>query len=241
MKYSTQEARLAENLTHQLDALLIEGAMPSSPVDEIAELLPIAEKLAAMAPIPDPAFGPALKETLFRSPAVEDVTISSPWVGPAKVKLLILIIVALIAVAILTVLVGNSIGKPNFSPGSELDPTALPPPTQIIRTDDGGIIVPSVTVSPQPASTDGVGDSISAPEPTSTPIVDVLPPITVTEETTVTLPVIPELVPGNAGSDTNDGNGGSAGNGGDKGDHDRGHGNDADGHDEDNPGKGGNN
>lgn len=223
------EEELADLLTQHLDTLLEGGSMPETLPPKVAGLLAVAQNLAEAAPRPRPEFGPALKESLL-GPAVSGngapPSTGSAFGGPVVTMV---IVAGLLAGAVLLAsLVIFTIAGSN-------DSTA-PAPVQTQTTPAQPAAAPlTPTLTIELTATGQPTAAPATPTVTPTPIVDVLPVITVTIEITVQPPA---LVPGSGGG--SDQNGGSGGSGGGDGDHNKGHGNDSDHDDEDNPGKGGN-
>jgi hypothetical protein len=250
------EEQLAGALAKHLDALLVGEPLPEPPPEEIASLLAMAEGLEELAPKPRPEFSAALRESLLNSSYGAGGTPTAtggsvpPW-GP----LAFIVIAALGVITALTLLGGGMMWQtfgaddpalpPDDAPvESEMEqaqptlfpvtPSPLPvPATATSTTTPGSSPTLTVTSSPVPAS------------PTATFVIDVLPPITATatlEANTEEVPLPPALVPGSPSGSSDSGNGGSSGGGSggsdDDDDGNRGHGNDSDGHDEDNPGRG---
>jgi hypothetical protein len=227
------EEALAELLSKHLDAWL-DGQPPVEAVPpEIMPLLTTAQEMIDLAPIPRPEFGAELKEALFKPNNGAGPTGSSfsgfTWLMIAGVIGLALALALLVGGLIVGL--SRSTPEPSSSPTEPAQPQTLPseplPAATVTRPITEGATPQATATEPSPER---------QPSPTLTPIVDVLPIITVTLETDEGLSVPPGLVPGGSSGGGGSGGGGS-GNGGD---HDRGHGNDADGHDEDNPGKDGN-
>lgn len=232
------EEELADLLAHHLDTLLEGGELPADLPAEMADLLGVAQNLSEAAPAPRPEFGPALKESLL-GPTVGSNAATPPANSVFGKPLLSVIIIALlvgaavVAVVVSVIILGfvqaddeAATPFPTQTQSAPTSPTALPAtPAPVIESS------PTSVTTPAPTESTPTGQ---APPVTATPIIDVLPVITVTIEIIVEPPA---LVPGSGGGD-GAGNGGNGG-GSDDGDHDRGHGNDSDGHDEDNSGKGG--
>lgn len=222
------EEELADLLAQHLDTLLEGGDLPETLPPEVADLLAVAQNFSETAPRPHPEFGPALKESLL-GPTVSTngptPSTGSAFGGPIIAVVVVGLLAGAAILAVLTSIVIFSLG------GSNATTTPAPLQTQTAPTQPAAApLTPTLTIEPtatgQPTSTS------TMPAVTSTPVVDVLPVITVTIEITIAPPA---LVPGPGGSDGGSGNSG----GGNSGDHDRGHGNDSDHHDEDNPGKSG--
>jgi hypothetical protein len=217
------EEELADLLTQHLDTLLEGGSLPETLPPEVAGLLAVAQSVAETAPKPRPEFGPALKETLVGPLGDNGAT---PSAGPAFGSPIVMVVVGVgllagvVMLALLTsIIIFRNTGSNN---------AATPAPVQTRTTPTQPAAAPfTPTMTSQPAATP------STPAVTPTPVVDVLPVITVTVEITIQPPA---LVPGSRGGSGN--NGGGNGGGGGGGDHNRGHGNDSDHDDEDNPGKG---
>jgi len=250
------EEQLADALAKHLDALLVGESLPEPPPEEIASLLALAEGLEELTPKPRPEFSAALRESLLNSSAgaggAPTATGGSvlPW-GP-----LALITIAALGVITAVTLLGGGIIWQRWG----ADDPALPPNDAPVesRTEQAEPILLTVTPSPLPvpATTTSTTTPVPSPtlsvtsspvpaSPTATFVIDVLPPITATatlETSTEDIPLPSPLVPGSPSGGSGSGGSGSSGGGGsdDDGDHDRGHGNDPDGHDEDNPGHGGN-
>lgn len=218
------EEELADLLAHHLDTLLEDGDLPADLPPEVADLLGVAHNLSEAAPAPRPEFGPALKESLL-GPATGSNETAPPANSVLGGPILpVVIVVLLVGAAVLAVVV--SVIILGFIPSTS---EATPP----IQTQVAPASPTALPATPAPIESIPTGQATLAPSVTTTPIIDVLPVITVTVEIIVEPPA---LVPGSGGDGA--GNGGNGGGSGD-GDHDRGHGNDPDGHDEDNPGKGG--
>jgi hypothetical protein len=251
------EEQLADALAKHLEALLAGESLDEAPPEEIAQLLALAEDLESLVPQPRPDFGAALKESLLKLPPGANG--SAPAAGGSfPCGPLALLVVVLGTVTTLLLIAGgvawqtlraDNSGSPSPSAPVEIvtsqpvptTETASPPPTATAIPTSTQAPDPSPTYTPVPVS------------PTFTPVIDVLPAITITVETAQELPLPPALAPGSAGSGSSDndddsssgggsggGNGGGNGGGGNDDDDDgnRGHGNDSDGHDEDNPGHG---
>lgn len=227
------EEQLADLLTEHLDALLTGVPHPEVPPDEVAELLTVAQNLSGMAPAPRPEFGAALKESLLgpsgggngAAPSTGS-TFGSPIFPIVVIGLIVS--AAILALLISVVIVGG-VGS-NLPDSSSSTPPSIRTQTVLTPTPQS-----QTSPTPEPESTTlaPTGEPVAAPTLTATPIVDVLPDITVTLEIKIEPPA---LAPGPSdGGDAGDGGSG----GGDAGDHDRGHGNDPDHDDEDNPGKSG--
>lgn len=254
------EEELADSLSKHLEALLAGESLDEIPPEEVAQLLALAEGLEALAPQPRPAFGATLKESLLKLPPGGNGSAPAaggffPW-GP------IVLLVAVLGTVMTLLLVAGGIAWQTLRADNSVSPSpAVPVET---ATSQLQLVPVTATASPLPTAT-AIPTSTQAPEPsptytpvpvspTFTPVVDVLPAITTTVETAQELPLPPGLVPGSESSGSSDngggsssGSGGSGGNSGgggssgggdndDGGDGNKGHGNDADGHDEDNPG-----
>ncbi len=225
------EEQLANLLTEHLDALLTGAPLPETLPDEVAELLTVAQNLSEMVPTPRPEFGVALKESLLgqsgggngAAPSTGS-TFSSPIFSIVVIGLIVS--AAILALLMSAVIVGG-IGS-NLSDSSSSTPQSIQTQTLLIPNPQ-----PLTSPTPMPESTilAPTAEPVAVPTLTATPIVDVLPDITVTLEIRIEPPA---LVPGpSGGGDAGDGGGGG------EGDHDQGHGNDPDHNDEDNPGKSG--
>ena len=236
------EEQLADLLAEHLDALLSGKPLPGVPPAEIAGLLTLSEGLASLAPKAPPEFGLTLKGSLLGSNG------SAPAVGGFMLGGGLLALVAVVGlgiVAALLLVVGGFAWRAEESSPSVLpSSTSVPVETETEQEEASPspvlatvTPVPSLTWTPLPEPTVTITQTPISISPTLTPVVDVLPPITVTVRITVELPLPSSLVPGSGGSGSNSG-GSSGGGGSTGGDHDRGHGNDPDGHDEDNPGRG---
>lgn len=253
------EEQLADALAKHLDALLVGESLPESPPEEIASLLALAEGLEELTPKPRPEFSTALRESLLNSssgaggaPTATGGSVP-PW-GP-----LALIAIAVLGVITALTLLGGGIMWQRFG----ADDSALPSNDAPVesKTEQAEPTLFAVTPSPLPVPATATSTTTPVPSltltvtsspvpisPTATFVIDVLPPITATatlETSTEEIPLPPPLVPGSPSGGSGSGGSGSSGGGGgssddDDGDHDRGHGNDPDGHDEDNPGRGGN-
>lgn len=228
--------QLADILAQHLDALLEDGTLSEEVPSELAELLAVAQNLTEVAPTPRPEFGAALKTSLLGpSPADNgplNPTSSAGSAGSAFGSHTVLFIVvglaglAVILTLFISAVIFNVVSPPIFGPPS---PTPRPVQTEAVPVQ----AEPSSPPTPAVPATSDEPDSSLSPVPTATPIIDILPAITVTVEITIQPP---PLVPGPGGGSSGGGDGSSSGG---DGDHDRGHGNDSDHHDEDNPGKGG--
>jgi hypothetical protein len=228
------EEQLADLFSQHLDTLLEGGSLPENLPPEVADLLTVAQRMSETAPSPRPEFGPALKEALF-GPTVSGTGATPPASSVFSSQTIVLVTVGLLIGAVIlavmvSVIILSSIGPDSGTPAS----TPVPVQTQTTLTP----IAPTVTA--EPLVTSQATEAISGP--TATPVIDILPAITVTIEIIVEPPAI---VPGGGGGGgTGSGGGGGGGGGGDDGgddggDHNRGHGNDSDHQDEDNPGNGG--
>ena len=228
------EEQLADILAQHLDALLAGEALPESIPDEIAHLWPVAQELADSAPAPRLEFGLSLKERLQESISGSNGTAGagSSFVGTHLP--LFVIVGFLTLVTGLALLIGAVFfGIPRLVIFEEASPMPPPVQTQQVPVElTRPSISPSAIIELTP--TNAAIDSLSSPTPSATLVLDILPPITVTVETGVEIQLLPELAPGSSTSGGDEDGGG----GGRSGDHDRGHGNDPDHHDEDNPGHG---
>lgn len=232
------EEELADLLAHHLDTLLEGGGLPADIPPEVANLLGIAQNLSEAAPTPRPEFGPALKESLL-SPSAGSNGAAPPansvLGGSALPVVIVTLLVgaAVLAVVVSVIILGFVPSNDEAAPAIQtqvapVSPTALSlTPSPVVASS------PTSVTTPPPAESAPTGQTTSVPSVTATPIIDVLPVMTVTVEIIVKPPA---LVPGSGGGD-GDGNSGNGGHS--DGDHDRGHGNDSDGHDEDNPGRSG--
>lgn len=227
------EEQLADLLAQHLDTVLEGGSLPETLPPEVADLLTVARSLGEAAPTPRPEFGLALKESLLGPTAGGNG--AGPAAGSAfggqtvSVVVVGLLVGAAVLALLVSVIILGVIGT-NLS-GS---PTPAPLQTQIIPAQQTPS-PPALTPAAEPTLNGPSTDSETTPTVTTTPVVDVLPVISVTIEIIIEPPA---LVPGSGGGGSGGGSS-SGGGGGDDGDHNRGHGNDADHHDEDNPGKGG--
>jgi hypothetical protein len=226
------EDQLADLLTQHLDDILEGGALPEGLPPEIADLLTVAQSVSEAAPSPRPEFGLALKASLL-GPTLSGNGATPPAGSAFSSQTVLFVTVGLlVGAAILAVVVSMLIlGVVGSTPE-----TATPAPLQTQSTPAQAVPSPvAPTSTTEPTVTSQAIEAESTP--TVTPIVDVLPVITVTIDIVIEPPPIS---PGGGGGGS-DGSGGSGGGGGgdDGGDHDRGHGNDPDHHDEDNPGNGG--
>lgn len=224
------EEKLANTLNRYLDTLLEAKALPESPPEEVAQLLEVAQKLMAAAPVPRPEFGPALKESLLGPTSSGNGTGGPTGSVPGGHVSLVVVGGLLILAAALALLIGAVTFGVSRSDIFRLPlPTLVPDPAQTVP---GPPASPAPIVEPTTAGK--ASDTISRPTPTTTVILDILPQVTTTVGAAEDLPPPPALVPGP--SSPGDGDGGDDGGDDCCGDPDRGHGNDDDHHDEDNPG-----
>lgn len=224
------EEELADLLAHHLDTLLEGGALPADLPAEVADLLTVAQNLSEAAPTPRPEFGSTLKESLFGPSGGGNGSTPPTSYGFGGPIISVVVVAVLVGAAILALVISVTIL--GFVPSNQ--EAAPPVQTQVAPTSPTVLpVTPSPVIETSPTSvTESAPTSQTTlmPPVTATPIIDVLPVITVTIEIIIEPP---SLVPGSGG-----GNGSGNGGGGGDGDHDRGHGNDSDGNDEDNPGKG---
>lgn len=237
------EDQLADILAQHLDALLEGSSLPEGLPAELAELLAVAQNLTEVAPTPRPEFGLALKESLLEPTSGDNGPVDPA--DPAGTTgsafgshIVLIIVVSLVGLAlVLTWLIGAVIFSvtPSTLFGSP-SPTTRPVQTEVVPTQSNPSPTPIIS-TPAPTTTSDQSKPSPSVMPTTTPILDILPPITVTVEIIIEPPA---LAPGPGGGGDGGGDGGSGGDGGGgDDDHDKGHGNDPDHHDEDNPGKGG--
>lgn len=227
------EQERANALAKQLDTLLAGDSLPETPEGELAGLLQIADQLTEATPAPRPDFGPALKESLLKS-VVEGGPATTG--GTTMVGLILTMVVGGIVVVLigLGLVVGSLLQTPATpTPENDLAPAEAPDENAPVNV----IPSPSPTAAaatPQVTSTNQATDTLTLPSPSPSPtaIIDVLPPVTITLEATGEFVSPPDLIPGQPSSSNDD----DENSGGSSGDHNRGHGNDSDGHDEDNPG-----
>ena len=225
------EEQLAAILADHLDAWLAGKPLPEELPPELAELLPVAQNLTQVAPEPRPEFGPALKQSLV-GPSIS----GNGAAGPISGYIPLIIVAGLLTLGTMVTFLGTAavIGLSHLEasptpPAVEL-PSNLSQPVQNLTSPTPATPQPTVT---NPAT---VAPDPEWPEATATVVLDILPPITATLETTEELVLPPPLAPGSPGSG-DDGDSGGDERGGQGGDHNRGHGNDPDHHDEDNPGR----
>lgn len=223
-----REEQLAAVLADHLDAWLAGESLPEELPPELADLLPVAQNLSQVAPEPRPEFGPALKQSLV-GPSIG----GNGAVGPISGYIPLIIVASLLILGTVVTLLGTAmvVGL------SRLEASPTPPvveaPANLSQPVQNLSSPTPVTPRPTVASPATVGP-VTSPEATATVLLDILPPITATLETTEEFVLPPPLAPGSPDSD--DGDSGD-GRGGQSGDHNRGHGNDPDHHDEDNPGR----
>ena len=228
------EDQLADILAEQLDALLAGQPLPAELPSEISELWPISQDLVGATPQPRPEFGPALKQRLLESNLGPNGGGGStgpgaggylPFIGLAG------LLVFIVSLAILGALWAGLFPLNLFQQNS---PPLPAPSTQTIQTEATDLPAPPSPTLHPPTATGTAADSLPTIAPTPTAVLDILPPITGTVESTEEIILPPDLVPGQSSSSDSDH--GDKGGSGSSGDHNHGHGNDADHHDEDNPG-----
>jgi hypothetical protein len=224
------EEKLASLLAQQIDALVQGEPSREPPPAAVAELLPFARDLLEAAPVPRPAFGPALKESLLTRPAMGQGTAASAS-SVAVGKTLLIVVAGLLALAAALALILGAISF-GLNRRSRLESPSVPSPlvsTPVVPAGSALPPPPPTATSELPAlnrATDVLPAATAAPTPTA--LLDILPQVTGTAGRDETLPAPPALEPGPANPDQDPGDG----------DHNRGHGNDPGGHDEDNPGHG---
>lgn len=209
------EEQLASLLAEHLDAILAGGPIPDDLPPEVADLLGIAPPLADAAPTARPEFGADLKETLH-APDNDGGTGSGPGADNSTlfaVGIGLLVLLAGGALVSLLIFAGARTGlsattAPTPAP-VETQPTASvtasPAPTQA-TVAPSQVITTTATIEPSASPTPAQVEPTASPTVTPTPIIDVLPAVTVSVDVQVNPP---SLSPGSGGS------GGSSGGGGD--------------------------
>lgn len=225
------EQEHADALAEQLDALLTGKTPASAPPGELTDLLHVANQLSETAPAPRLEFGPALKESLLKT-AFDGAAAATAGSGSSLSGAMVAMIVGgFVIVLVVLGLVAGSVWS------NRATPTPGQNPTPAVTPAEAGATPPAAesTAAPQATLTNQAADTLTLPSPLPSPtiILDVMPAITLTVEATGQAISLPELVPGQPSSSGS--NGGTDDNS--SGDHDRGHGNDSDHHDEDNPGR----
>ena len=228
------EEQLADALSEYLDAFLEGESLPESTPLEIAELLPVADTLSQAAPAPRPEFGPALKESVLGSISGGNGGTGSGGSTFGGYFPIIVIVGLLILATVLGLLGIAAIVDLSPLTFNETSPIRPSVDTQLAPVQPTQSPQYPTPLRPQPTVTGSATLSPTAPASSPTVVLDILPPITATIETTEDFLLPPPLEPGSSTSDENDGD--SSG-GRRSGDHNRGHGNDPDHHDEDNPGR----
>ncbi len=225
------EEHLADILSEHIDLLLAGQPLSTGLPAEVAELLPLAQSLVASAPLPRPDFGPALKSRLLQPPPGHNGRGGSA--GPTSGGSLPLIGVAGFLIVIGGILLAGLLwlGLLRSPRSVEPSPTLSPSSTLVQPAQPAGL--PSAT-PPGPRVTGTATNSLTPPVISPTAILDVLPPLTATVESAEQIHLPADLVPGESSS--NDTGGGSNHGSRRDGDYNRGHGNDADHDDDDNPG-----
>lgn len=233
------EQERADALAEQLDALLTGTPPTSPPPDELAELLQVAGQLTAAAPAPRPEFGPALKESLLKT-GLQGGPATATAGGSLSHGLLAVIIGGVIITLVALGLLAGSMWFNRATPTPNQSPAPAATADDSRPAGDSRPTPPAAeaTIAPQATLTNQAADTLAAPSPAPSPtlILDVMPPLTDTVEATGQPISLPELIPGQPSSGSGDDADDDGGNGG-GGDHNRGHGNDPDHHDEDNPGR----
>ena len=213
----------ADALAEQLDTLLAGDSLPEQPAGEMADLLQLANQLTEATPAPRPDFGPALKESLLKSVADGGAGIAVTS-GLAITGLIVAIVVGGVLVVLIALgLVVGGLLQNQATP----TPEGSSVPVSVPDENAAPSVAPSppvtkATVVPQATNTHQAVDTLTLPAPSPTTIIDVLPPITITVETTDQIVSPPELVPGqpSSGSDDDDDDGGSGGGRGSNNDED---------------------
>lgn len=255
------EQQLADLFTFQLDRLLAGHPLEEAPVvDDLSGLLELGQSLSQLRFEPDPVARAAF-ETRIESwfgPANGSVTPAGSsrinGSGPGFNVLLVAVGLGLgLAVLLGPLWLGEPVEpvptlsiSPTAHPVEELPPeTATPPPSPVKPTTTPAPVIASPTLPREvtPTLRSSLGETLPAlpapPSPSPTPS-PTLPPATAPIPTGSAEPGGNEggestLPPGNAPAPANPPPEANPG-GPPSGDHDRGHGNDADGVDEDNPG-----
>jgi uncharacterized membrane protein YgcG len=212
------EEQQAEALAKYLDALLAGEPLPEPIPDEIATLLALATDLEALTPKPDPAFTASLRESVLSgtSAAGGGATASGGW---TLWSLLALGVVGLLGAGVVLLLVVGTFTWQIFRADDLPSPSPNPLPTEVEREQRQpaspsprpatATAMPTPTSTPIPSPTPTITNTPVPTSPTATPVLDTLPPIIITVESTLDLSSAPGLVPGSSSSSGSDSNGGS--------------------------------
>jgi hypothetical protein len=228
------EEQLARILAEHLDALLAGEPLPEEIPPELADLLPAAQNLTLAAPEPRPEFGPVLKQSLLGPPPGGN---GPAW--PIGGHIPLIIVAGLLLLGIMLALLGTAVVVGLSHLATRMETRSTPPVVESLPdlSQPAKNLASPSPVTPRATVTTTRTVDPELPQATATVVLDILPPITATLETTEEFILPPALAPGSPGSGGDNGSDGGNGRGDQSGDHNRGHGNDPDHHDEDNPGR----
>jgi len=217
------EEELADLLAQHLDTVLEGGTLPLDLPAEVAELLVVAQNLSDAAPTPRPEFGPALKGSLLNSAGDGNGAVlpaKSAFGGPTVISVIVIALLvgaALVALVVSVTILGFIQTGQEATPPSPLQTRAAPVSPTALPVTPSPLSESSPTLAATSPITEPAATSQATliPTATVTPIIDVLPAITVTTE----IPIEPpSLAPGSGGGggsgNGNSGGGGSSGGGG---------------------------